>query len=123
MRHALDLFNRFNNFQDSILQEVSVKYLKNGSKIALVKLYTKDCSNKINDTWITVEIEILNLLSYKILEEILTTHQIISNGLSVLEYKDSIILEMGDLADDVNDISDLEFSNFYFVGKNIRVMV
>ncbi len=115
--------NRFNNFQEAILQEISIQYLDSRDKIGSLKLYARDWNNENNDTWLSVKIEIINLLDYKILEENLTTHQVISNGISLLRYKNKLILEMGDLVDNISDISELDYSNFYFIGENIKIKV
>lgn len=116
------LRDRLNNLQDSVLKSISIYYTEEGTINSKIVFNCRDWS-VVNDDWIIVNIELKNISSFKLHEQYLSSHQVISNAVSLVKIENKIILELGDLADTLTILDDLKFSNFFLIANSYHLTV
>ncbi len=116
------LRDRLNNLQDSVLKSISIYYTEEGTINSKIVFSCRDWS-VVNDDWIIVNIELKNISSFKLHEQYLSSHQVISNAVSLVKIENKIILELGDLADTLTILDDLKFSNFFLIANSYHLTV
>lgn len=114
----IDVFNhRLNKLQDSIFESLTMTYTNEGILNAELSFSCREWS-KAEDIWIRVSIKLYGVQKFNLYQEFFISHHVISNGISLVEINDQLILELGDLADTLINIDDLKFSNFYLIAKS-----
>ena len=116
------LRDRLNNLQDSVLKSISIYYTEERTINSKIVFSCRDWS-VVNDDWIIVNIELKNISSFKLHEQYLSSHQVISNAVSLVKIENKIILELGDLADTLTILDDLKFSNFFLIANSYHLTV
>lgn len=119
----INVFNdRLNKLQDSIFESMTINYTNEHILNAELYFSCRDWS-KEEDTWIRISIKLCEVQNFNLYQEFFTSHHIISNGISLVEINNQVILELGELADTLINIDDLKFSNFYWIAKSYYLTI
>jgi hypothetical protein len=111
---------RFHNFDDGLLLSISLSYDEAGKKKIVFTVNCKDHEAQ-EDSWLHVQITLINVVDYRFHEQERTTAQVLSSGIHFLDVDGQIGVELGDFADPPESLSELRTSNLYVVAKDVSI--
>lgn len=116
-----ELIERFSSFHDSFIRKIDVKYRHLGQvTIVTIVLSAREAQSADNEEWFDVAIEIGNATEFRFCESPKESYQVLSEGLKVARYYESIFIDFGHFDELPKDPNEWRSSRFFVIGSTVK---
>ncbi len=112
---------RFNFFYDSVIRDIKISFRNDYSATNIVIIISvRDIETLENDGWVNVKLAISEVEEFHFRENSKESHQVLSNGLHILESEYLFYFDFGFHIEMPESIKEFKESKFYVVGKHFN---
>lgn len=114
---------RFNGFNDALIRKIEIAYASDGTRSVLALIAAQDAEQPSNDGWSLVSLRVSEVKHFRFCEEAKSSAQVLSNGLHICWFGESVGLEFGDYIDAPESLEDLLSSKLFALGGVLHFSV
>jgi hypothetical protein len=115
-----EFLSRFYSFNDGVLREIEVSYMDNGRRNVSALIATRDTKENQNDGWVCVRMVISQVADFCFSENAKSSAQVLSQGIHILWFNDSIGIEFGHFIDCPGSLAELMSSSCFAIGLSLE---
>lgn len=114
-----EFLGRFYSFDDGVLRKLEIFYTNDGERSVSAWVATRDTQETQNDGWVCVRLVITRAQDFCFTESAKTTAQILSQGIHICWFGETVGLEFGYFIDPPESLAELKTSKFFVAGFSL----
>lgn len=111
---------RFYSFADAVIRKIEIVYAEDGTRQVTLWIAARDRDSASQDAWVTACLVVSGVDSLRVSESDRTSLQVLSNGLHLAWFGDTVAIECGSLIDPPTNLEDVLASDLFLIGKRVN---
>lgn len=120
--HYDNVLSRFYRFYDGVIRSITLEYTGK-TRHAEIRVACRDSASTRTEGWVCVRVVVRDIREFSVRERYRTSLQVLSQGIQIRTFGDSVGIEFGGALEPPSTIEDLMLSDAFVVGSEIEFNV